>query len=193
MRHRQFSARLLRNGIPALVAGMLFSCTNDLDRVAAVEVPVSAPDRVTHRAEYLFSDSGVVRNRLRAGRIEERTQGVRRTTIEDGLELTFFGPDGSVRSVLTARRGSIDPEQRRMAVQEAVVFVNEQGERLETEELVWVQDSALVHTDRPVRVVRRNDVIHGEGLTAAEDMSRYTIRRITGILELPADDTLASP
>ena len=193
MIHLQFTARLLRNGIPALVAGMLVSCTNDLDRVAAVEVPVSAPDRVTHGAEYLFSDSGVVRNRLRAGRIEERTEGVRRTTIEDGLELTFFGPDGSVRSVLTARRGSIDPEQRRMAVQEAVVFVNEQGERLETEELVWMQDSALVRTDRPVRVVRRNDVIHGEGLTAAEDMSRYTIRKITGILELPADDTLAAP
>ena len=37
-----------------------------------------------------------------------------------------------------------------------------------------------------------DDVIFGEGLLAAEDMSWYTIRRPKGSFSLPADDTLAT-
>jgi LPS export ABC transporter protein LptC len=185
--------RLLFIGIPALVAGMFVSCKNDLDKVAAVEVQRAAPDRITTGAEYLFTDSGMVRNRLRAGRIAEWSTEPQRTELTDGVELVFFRPDGAQGSVLTSRRGLIKPAEKRMEVYEEVVFVNEKGERLETEQLTWDQDSAKVRTDRPVRIVRGGDVIHGQGLEADEDFSRYTIRRITGILELAADDTLAVP
>jgi LPS export ABC transporter protein LptC len=162
------------------------ACRNELDRVAAIEVPVEAPDRVTTNAEYLYSDSGRVTNRLRAGRIEEY-MGEPRTDIVDGLELLFYTTDGREGSVLTARRGRIWPEQGRMQVNEQVVFVNAKGERLETEELVWEQDSARVHTDRSVRITRKGDILYGTGLDAAEDFSRYTLRQVTGSFALPAD------
>lgn len=57
--------------IPILIGvGMFISCKNALDRVAAVEVAgTSPPERIAYEAEYLYTDSGVVRNRLRAGRI----------------------------------------------------------------------------------------------------------------------------
>lgn len=186
-------ARWIPIGIPALVAGMFFSCRNDLDKVAAVEVPEAAADRITTGAEYLFTDSGRVRNRLRAGRIAEWRSEPQRTELSEGVELVFFQADGSEGSVLTARRGLIMPEEDRMEVYEEVVFVNAKGERLETEQLTWDRDSARVRTDRPVRIVRGGDVIHGQGLEAEEDFSRYTIRRITGILELALDDTLDAP
>jgi hypothetical protein len=47
-----------------------------------------------------------------------------------------------------------------------------------------------VHTDRPVRITRAQDILFGQGLDATEDFSRYTIRRITGSLQLDRD-TLA--
>jgi VWFA-related protein len=65
---------------------VLPSCRNDLDNVAAVEVPAAAADRVTTGAEYIMTDSGKVRNRLRAGRISEWTGEPQRTEIDDGLE-----------------------------------------------------------------------------------------------------------
>ena len=180
-------------GIPVLVAGMFVSCRNDLDRVSAVEIPRAAPDRITKGAEYFFTDSGQVRNRLRSGRIAEWNSEPQRTELSEGLELVFFRADGSEGSVLTARRGIIVPQEKRMEVYEDVVFVNAKGERLETEQLTWDQDSAKVRTDRAVRIIRGGDVIHGHGLEADEDLSRYTIRRITGILELTTGDTLAVP
>lgn len=179
-------------GSSCVMAFALCGCQNDLDKVAAIEVELNAPDRITSTAEYLYSDSGRVTNRLRAGRIAEWSTGERkRTEMSDGVELVFFDRKGEEQSKLTARRGLILPKEKRMEVYEQVVFVNEKGERLETEQLTWYQDSARVRTDKAVRVQRGPDVIHGMGLDAAEDFSSYVIHRITGQLYVP-DDTLAT-
>lgn len=170
---------------------LLPACKNDLDRVAAIEVPANGPDRITTQAEYLYSDSGTVRNRVRAGTISEFSGDHPRTVMTDGVELTFFGPDGHAGSQLTARRGEIQDEFKRMVVEEQVVFINGKGEKLETEQLTWDQDSGRVHTDRPVKVIRSRDIIYGQGLDAAQDFSRYTIRKITGTLFIDRSDTLA--
>lgn len=178
--------------IPTLIGvGMFVSCKNDLDKVAAVDVGGTAPDRITTEAEYLFTDSGRVRNRLRAGRIAEWREEPQRTEMSEGVELVFFDSTGAQRSVLTSRRGRILKKEQRMEVFEQVVFVNEKGERLETEQLTWDQDSGRVHTDKAVRIQRGSDIIHGQGLDAAEDFSHYVIHRITGQLYMAADDTLA--
>ncbi|MBL8002172.1 MAG: LPS export ABC transporter periplasmic protein LptC [Flavobacteriales bacterium] len=174
-----------------LLVCALWACTNDLDKVAAVDLTPSGPDRVTRNAEYLYSDSGFVKNRLRAGLVNEFAgKDARRTEIDSGLVLTFFDRQGREGSELKARRGRILTEQKRMEVEGAVVFTNARGERLETERLVWSQDSHRVHTDRPVRITRAQDILFGQGLDATEDFSRYTIRRITGSLQLDRD-TLA--
>lgn len=181
-------------GRPALLcalACLCLSCKNDLDRVAAIEVGNNGPDRITTRAEYLYSDSGTVRNRLRAGTIREYGGARPHTELMDGVELTFFNADGREGSRLTARRGRMEPAANRMVVEEKVEFVNTAGDKLETEFLAWGQDSGKVYTDRPVKVTRSRDIIYGQGLDAAEDFSRYTIRKITGTLFINQNDTLA--
>lgn len=181
-----------RRRIAGLLACVsLIACKNDLDRVAAIEVASTSPDRITRNAEYYYTDSGHVRNRLKAGLIADWATDPKRTELSEGVELVFFNDKGEQQSVLTARRGRILPKQNRMEVYEQVVFVNAKGERLETEQLTWKQDSARVYTEKAVRVQRGPDVIHGMGLDAAEDFSSYVIHRITGQLYVQ-DDTLAA-
>lgn len=167
------------------------ACRNDLDQVPVVEVAAEEPDRVTTKAEYFYSDSGQVRNRLRAGRIREFMGRDReRTLVDQGLELRFFGRGGDSAAVLTAERGEILPVQHRMVVEERVVFVNERGERLETDRLIWSQDSDRVWTESPVKIIRADDIVYGQGLDANEDFSRYVIRHITGQIHVQNRDTL---
>ena len=80
-----------------------------------------------------------------------------------------------------------------MEVRDHVMFTNVRGERLETELLIWSQDSDRVWTDQPVKIVRAQDILYGKGLDANEDFSRYTIRHLTGTLYMDPEDTLASP
>lgn len=169
---------------------LLMGCKNDLDQLTSIDVGAASPDRITTQAEYFYSDSGHVRNRLRAGRVEEfLAEQHERTEMSDGVELTFFDAAGKPGSVLTARRGRVNPTTHRMQVEEKVVFTNARGERLETEELIWSQDSDRVYTDRPVRITRAQDIIYGQGLDANEDLSHYTIRRITGTIFVNAEDS----
>ena len=181
----------MRRVVIALACAALFGCKNDLDTVAAVDLPSNAPDRVTTSAEYFYSDSGIVRNRLRAGRVDDYLEeGRQRTVMSEGIELLFFDPHGGPGSTLTARRGTVDNKKHRMQVDENVVFVNARGEKLETEQLIWSQDSDRVYTSKPVRITRQNDIIYGQGLDANQDFSRYTVRKITGNLFID-QDTLA--
>lgn len=71
-----------------------------------------------------------------------------------------------------------------------VVFVNSRGERLDTEQITWYQDSARIYTDKAVRIQRGDNIIHGQGLVAAEDFSRYRVKRVTGTLQMATGDTL---
>jgi len=178
---------------PLIIACTLLACKNDLDQLAQVDMDADAPDRITTQAEYYYSDSGIVRNRLRAGRVEEYMAEERQKTVmTDGVELVFFNPDGGHGSVLTAREGLIKPRKNRMEVRDHVVFTNALGERLETEHLVWSQDSDRVWTDQPVKIIRAQDILYGQGMDANEDFSRYTIRRLTGTLYVDPEDTLAA-
>lgn len=179
---------------PLVIACLCVACKNDLDQLAEVDMVADAPDRVTSQAEYFYSDSGIVRNRLRAGRVEEYMSEKRqKTVLSDGVELVFFDGLGRQGSVLKARQGLIKPRKNRMEVRDHVAFTNARGERLETELLVWSQDSDRVWTDRPVKIVRAQDILYGQGLDANEDFSRYTIRRLTGTLYMDPADTLAAP
>ena len=177
-----------------IIAICVVACKNDLDRVAAIDVAADAPDRTTTHAEYFYSDSGKVRNRLRAGVINEYlTEGHEHTAMSDGVELTFYDAAGAAGSLLTARRGTILSKQHRMEVDEQVVFTNVRGEKLETEQLIWSQDSSRVWTSRPVKITRAQDIIYGQGLDANQDFTRYTVRNITGSLALNANDTTSAP
>lgn len=176
--------------IPALLAGMLLSCTNDLDQVAAVAVADDAPDRITTRSEQLYTEQGRPKYRLAAGEIREWLREPQRTLLEDGVRLEFFDSIGQPGSVLTSRRGIITHQARRMEAIGEVVFVNSKGERLETEQIIWYQDSARIYSDKAVRIQRGDNIIHGQGLVAAEDFSRYQVQRVTGSLQLTVGDTL---
>lgn len=163
-----------------LLAGILISCKNDLDQVRAVDIDNTGPERVTYNAVYFYSDSGQIRNRLKATKVELYRGDSSLTKISDGLEMTIYGTDGKNNSILTANDGVIWQKAGRMEVFNDVQFINAKGEKLNTERLIWEQDSDRVYTDQFVRITRGQDTIYGKGMVAAQDMSWYKLTGVVG-------------
>ena len=164
-----------------LLAGILFSCKNDLEQVRAVDIDNTGPERVTYNAVYFYSDSGQVRNRLKATKVEMYRGDSNLTKISEGLEMTIYGTDGKNNSILTANDGVIWQKTGRMEVFNDVEFINAKGEKLTTERLIWEQDSDRVYTDHFVRITRGQDTIYGnDGMVAAQDMSWYKLKGVVG-------------
>ena len=69
--------------------------------------------------------------------------------VDGGFTLYIGGTQAKHNAKLSAVRGTYDDEAGRLEAWEEVVLVNEEGERLETEHLIWSHDFDLVRTNRP--------------------------------------------
>lgn len=181
--------RIFNMSIPVLVAGMLFSCKNDLEQVKTFAHEGEFPFQTTYNVTYTFTEKGKVTNELSAGEVNRFGADTGRTELSSGFELVFFDSIGQVESRLTALNG-IQYHQRNMLIaRDSVKFTNELGETLETSELIMDRDSAIIYTDKPIKITRNETIIYGDGLRADESFSKYRIRNPRGSFYI-ADEEL---
>ena len=97
-----------------------------------------------------------------------------------GFKLEFLDSNLNTTAYLEAKYGEMLSEDKRMIARDSVILINFKDEELYTEELIWVQDSSRIFTDKYVKIVRNDVVIHGKGFESKEDFSHYVIKKITG-------------
>lgn len=183
----------ISNSIPVIImAGIFFySCTNDMEEVKIVANTESQAIRATYNAEFIFTDSADIKNKLNSNKLEIfETADSSYTVLSKGFKLTFYENDSSPDGILTARNGFINQDNSVMIARDSVVFVNRDGETLRTEELYWLQDSDKVYTDKFVIIEKKDAIINGKGLISNQNFTNYRIKEPTGIIYMNDDDDL---
>ena len=66
--------------------------------------------------------------------------------------------------------------------------LNPDGDRLNTEKLIWNKKTKKIHTDEPVQITTAEEVIFGKGLIAEQDFSKYQIKDITGVINIEDEE-----
>ena len=143
-----------------------------------------------------YTERGEVVNALVAGKLDRWEEGPRNDgqwTVSEGFTLFIGGAQGNHHATLSATRGTYDDQHGHLEAWDDVVLVNEEGDRLLTEHLVWLHDSDLVRTERPVEIFTDQGVLRGTGLRADSQFETYQILRPTGSFELSLDDQKPSP
>jgi LPS export ABC transporter protein LptC len=98
-----------------------------------------------------------------------------------GIYLEFYDETGKLESTLKANHAYFFKEQNQWRGRGDVEVKNlQKKEQLNTEELFWKQSDKKIFTDKFVTIRQQGDVIYGEGLEAKEDMSDYTINKLSG-------------
>ncbi len=104
------------------------------------------------------------------------------------VTMDFFN-EGQHYSTLTADSGTGNMDVRDVHVWGNVVVVKENGDRLETEELYYDNESQLIHNEIFNRMTSADDVVTGIGLEATPDLEYIMIKeRMRGDV---ADETAA--
>jgi LPS export ABC transporter protein LptC len=173
-----------------LAVGVLFSCTsNKLDEVMAFDEGELQPMRSSTNVTYTYTDSGKVKNVLVATNLDQFQDGDSSySKISNGFSLTFYTPDGEFDGKLTAQNGYIGNDNSIMIARDSVVFINQANEKLNTEELIWRQDSATVTTDKFVTIEQEDIVIYGKGLWSNQNFTNYVIKEVTGSFYLKENE-----
>ena len=148
-----------------VMAGILFSCVNDIDTIRKVTNDPNAPDEVTTDLEVFYNDSGAAQIRICAKLAETFTHPQRVTKLKDGIKVDFFTSNGKIVSTLTALYGEVNFETGKMFVQDSVQLRNHSKDQvLETEQLFWNQKDSTIYTYKNVVVRTPKDVLYGRGI-----------------------------
>lgn len=146
------------------MAGILFSCVNDLDAIERATFSDDAPDEITQDLEILYTDSGFAQVRIKAALAETNKIPKHITHLKDGLRVDFFEGNGEIGSTLTALYGEVDRQTGVMFVKDSVVLYNyEKKQWLETEELYYNQNDSTVFTTKYYVIKTEGKGITGSG------------------------------
>lgn len=181
----------MRSWLPIWIASFaIYGCENDLERVREVTTKPDGPFQSSFESAITYSKRGELQLELSAPQMDQYMVDEKvEMDMPKGLKIVFYDTTSSEQSVLTAQKGRYYNATNKLVVQQDVVFVNGNGETLNTEELIWLQDSSKVYTDKRVKITQEDAIIYGKGLNATEDFSKYTIRQITGELYIENPDT----
>lgn len=146
------------------------------------------PIRTASNVEFIYSESATVKIKVKAPKMEEYGGEKNYMEMTEGIEVLFYDSVQKVSTTLTANYAINRIAENVMEAQNDVVVVNEKGEKLNTEKLFWVQDSAKIYSDDFVKITTADEVITGEGLEATEDFSKYKIKKIKGIINIKDKD-----
>ncbi|MCU0359249.1 MAG: LPS export ABC transporter periplasmic protein LptC [Bacteroidia bacterium] len=177
--------------IVILTGALLFtSCTNDLRDVMALPKTQLSPNQIGDTVTMLYTDSARLKIMVAANRMLIFTENVSEpfTILPKGVFVTFFDERENISATLKANYGIRYENSKRMEVKYAVEVINSEGTKLETERLVWDENSKRIYTDAFVKITTATEIIMGKGMESNQDFSKYELKQVTGQIQLKNDE-----
>ena len=180
----------LRCILAILLFTAITSCTNDLRDVMALPKTKLSPNQVGDTVTMLYTDSAKLKIMVSANRMLIFTDNVSEpfTILPKGVFVTFFDEAEKVSATLKANYGVRYENSKRMEVKYAVEVINAEGTKLETERLVWDENTKRIYTDAFVRITTATEIIMGKGMESNQDFSKYELKQVTGQIQLKNDE-----
>lgn len=174
-----------------LMCGMMFiSCETNRDEVMAIGNKTILPSETGKDITMMYSDSGLLKIRLQAPIMQVFDKDVKEkmTLLPKGLFVVFYDEKGKESTTLKADYGVRYDQSKRMEVKYGVEVVNVNGEKLNTEHLVWDEQKKKITSDAFVKITTAKEIIMGKGIEANQDFTQYEIREITGSIKIDDKD-----
>lgn len=172
-----------------------FGCENDIKEVEQLTKVENIPLKKGKNVELIYSEDAAVKIKVSAPKMEEYANEEPYLEMSEGIKVVFYDSLKQVNTTLTANYAIHRISKNIMEAKNDVVVVNEKGEQLNTEHLVWSQDSAKIYSDEFVKITTTDEILMGEGFEANEDFTKWKIHKIKGTINLKEqeDSTTVNP
>ena len=177
--------------IPVLFAfGILCSCENDVKEIESLSQKKNEPVSRGKNVELIYSEKSNVKINITAPLMEEYgLEDNKYMEMKEGIKVLFYDSLMNVSSILTANYAINRMAEKIMEAKDNVVVVNDSGDVLHTEHLIWLQDSSKIYTDEFVKITTADEIIMGEGMEANQDFTKWKIHKIKGIINIKEEDS----
>ncbi|MBT8189817.1 MAG: LPS export ABC transporter periplasmic protein LptC [Bacteroidia bacterium] len=173
---------------------LLCSCGNNISDVNRLIPDKNAKVEIAKNVEILYSDSAIVKVRIKSDEMRRYMhRGESYDEFPNGIYVEFLDKRKKPKSWLEADYAIRKDAEKKIFVKENVVLYNTRDDKLETDELVWDEESEEIYTTKPVKITQPavGDTSFGFGFKADQEFSRFEIKRkfsgIKNIDELTKD------
>lgn len=175
------------------IAFFLVACENDIEKVKLLGTHEQSPVESGKNIKIIYSDSAKVEVEITAPIMNHYSTENPYLEMPKGLKAVFYDGALNVKSRLSADYGIRYEHEQKMEARKNVVVVNEKGEQLNTEHLVWDERKEKLLSDEFVKITRKDEIIYGTGFEANQDFSRYKIFNITGTISVNKEKNDKNP
>ena len=145
------------------------------------------PQETAKSIKILYSDSAHVKVEITAPVLDHYESESPYIEMPKGLHAIFYDKGMEVKSRLQADYGIRYERDQRIEANRNVVVINEKGDQLNTEHLVWDERTEKLTSDQFVKITTKDEIIFGNGFEANQDFSKYKIFNIKGTIALKND------
>jgi len=186
---------LIYKVIPMLVIfGILYSCENDIKQVESLISQKKIPINKGKNVELIYSEKATVKIKIIAPLSEEYDEKDNHyIEMTEGIKVLFYDSLLNVASTLTSNYAIQQVSKKIMEAKNNVVVINDKGEKLNTEHLIWNEDSSKIYSDVFVKITTKEEIIMGEGMEANQDFSKWKIYKIKGTINIKEDPDSLNP
>lgn len=168
-----------------LLVNLLAACENDPAEVAELLANLNPDVERGEEVEILYSDSALIKVRIEGPvMLTYLDRNDPRQEFPNGVRIEFFGPEGGITSVLTAKYGLRIDKKDQIIVRDSVVWQSIEQEKLETEELIWDERGEKVYTQKFVVVTRPDEIITGHGFESDQNFENARINAVDGRIKI---------
>ncbi|MCH2083114.1 MAG: LPS export ABC transporter periplasmic protein LptC [Saprospiraceae bacterium] len=160
----------------------LSACENDPADIEALAKKFRTDIETAKGVEILYSDSAQLKVRIEGETmLTYLDKSNPKQEFVDGMFVEFFGPNGEITSTLSSKYALRMEQRREMIVRDSVIWQSEeQGKKLETEELIWDEKDQKIYTNKFVVITSPDEIIYGHGFEADQSFENVKIKAIDG-------------
>lgn len=172
------------NIVLVVLSLFFFSCENDIEVINTITSQDNFPVESSKNIETMYSDSAKLKIRLTSPQMDRYIKKNPYIEFPKGVQIEFYDHAMKVTTKLNANYAIRYEAEKRMEAKRDVVVVNEKGETLNTEHLIWDEQTKKVYTDEFVKITTDKEIIYGDGLESNQDFTQYKIKNIKGTITI---------
>lgn len=158
---------------------------SDIEKVNTLTKHLNAPTISVTNTEINYSENAALQIKITAPEINRYLDHEEPySEFPKGLHVQFYDSTQTPSSSIKANYAIYDEEERLWTAENDVVAINEEGDTLNTEYLIWDMNAKKVYSDRFVRIVNKDGIIHGTGFESNQDLSNWKIKKTSGTINI---------
>lgn len=165
------------------ITGIFSSCETDIEKIKLI-TQKSLPAESAKDIEIIYSDSALVRLMIKAPKMDHFITENPYIEMAKGIDVEFYNSRMEVENKLTANYAIKYEQKRTMEARGNVIVINEKGDQLNTEHLVWDELKAKIYSKEFVKITTADEIIYGNGFEADQNFTKYKIFNIKGVISL---------